>query len=192
MNASFKHSILAFCSTLALCAGTSAFAAEGQLKLPNFDGLSDKASEVVTITLDSALLGLAARFLDPAKPQDAAVREAIVGIKGIYVRSYKFDTDFAYPRADVEAVRKQLGAPGWQRLVEVRSRKEQQNVDIYILVEQERANGLAIIASQPREFTIVNIVGSVDLDKLHKLEGKFGVPKLEIEQAKPAPEKNQK
>ncbi|NJM53789.1 MAG: DUF4252 domain-containing protein, partial [Blastocatellia bacterium] len=109
-----------------MIAGSAAFAADGQLKLPDFDGLAEKASESVTITLDPALLGLAARFLDPAKPEDAAVREAIVGIKGIYVRSYKFDTDFAYPKADVEAVRKQLGAPGWQRLVEVRSRKEEQ------------------------------------------------------------------
>ena len=78
-----------------------------------------------------------------------------------------------------------LGAPGWQQLVQVRSRKEQQRVDIYILVEQERANGLAIIASQPREFTIVNIVGSVDMRKLHELEGQFGIPKLELEEKKP-------
>ena len=180
MNAFIKHSTLILLGALSLCA--SATAAEGQLKLPEFGGLADKASEVVTITLDPALLGLAARFLDPAKPEDAAVREAIVGIKGIYVRSYKFDEDFAYPRADVDSVRKQLTAPGWQRLVEVRSRKQQQNVDIYILVEQERANGLAIIASQPREFTIVNIVGSIDMRKLHELEGQFGIPKLELEQ----------
>lgn len=184
MNASFKQFMLACCGMLALCTSNAVLGAEGQLKLPNFDGLSDKASEVVTITLDSALLGLAARFLDPQDPEDSAVREAIVGIKGIYVRSYKFDSDFAYPRADVEAVRKQLGAPGWQRLVEVRSRKEQQNVDIYLLVEQERANGLAIIASEPREFTIVNIVGSIDMRKLHELEGQFGIPKLELEQKK--------
>ena len=182
MNALFKHSILALIAAMSWCA--SALAAEGQLKLPEFEGLADKASEVVTITLDPALLGLAARFLDPAKPEDAAVREAIRGIKGIYVRSYKFDEDFAYPRADVEGVRKQLSAPGWQRLVEVRSRKQQQNVDIYLLVEQERANGLAIIASQPREFTIVNIVGSIDMRKLHELEGQFGIPKLELEQPK--------
>lgn len=184
MNTPFKHWILALCSPLLLGMGASAFAADGQLKLPNFDALADKASESVSITLDPALLGIAARFLDPAKPEDAAVREAITGLKGIYVRSYKFDADFAYPKADVDMVRKQLGAPGWQRLVEVRSRKEQQNVDIYILVEKERANGLAIIASEPREFTIVNIVGSVDMRKLHELEGQFGIPKLELEQKK--------
>jgi hypothetical protein len=183
MSALFKHSILVLLAAMSLCARAAA-PPEGQLKLPEFAGLADKASEVVTITLDPALLGLAARFLDPAKPEDAAVREAIRGIKGIYVRSYKFDEDFAYPRADVEGVRKQLSAPGWQRLVEVRSRKQQQNVDIYLLVEQERANGLAIIASEPREFTIVNIVGSIDMRKLHELEGQFGIPKLELEQKK--------
>jgi hypothetical protein len=184
MNAFVKHSIVVLCGALCLCASAATLAAEGQLKLPDFDGLAEKASESVTITLDPALLGLAARFLDPQDPDDAAVREAITGIKGIYVRSYKFDEDFAYPKADVDMVRKQLGAPGWQRLVEVRSSKEQQNVDIYMLVEQERANGLAIIASKPREFTIVNIVGSVDMRKLHELEGRFGVPKLELEEKK--------
>jgi hypothetical protein len=182
MNTFFKHSLLALCGVLSLCA--SASAADGHLKLPEFEGLADKAAESVIITLDPALLRLATRFLDPAKPEDSAAREAIAGIKGIYVRSYKFDQDFAYPKADVDMVRKQLGAPGWQRLVEVRSRKEQQNVDIYILVEQERANGLAIIASEPREFTIVNIVGSIDMKKLHELEGQFGIPKLELEEKK--------
>jgi Domain of unknown function (DUF4252) len=185
MNALFKHSIVILCGTLAaLCASAATPVADGQLKLPNFDSLADKASESVMITLDPALLGIATRFLDPAKPEDAAAREAIRGIKGIYVRSYKFDEDFAYPKADVEMVRKQLSAPGWQQLVQVRSRTEQQNVDVYLLVEQERANGLAIIASKPREFTIVNIVGSVDMRKLHELEGQFGIPKLELEQKK--------
>jgi Domain of unknown function (DUF4252) len=180
MNAFCKHSILVLFGVLSFCA--TAGAAEGQLKLPEFEGLADKASEVVTITLNPALLGLATRFLDPAKPEDAAVREVVAGLKGIYVRSFKFDEDFAYPQADVESVRKQLSGPGWQQLVQVRSRKEQQKVDIYIRVEQERANGLAIIASQPREFTIVNIVGSIDMRKLHELEGQFGIPKLELEQ----------
>lgn len=184
MNTFFKHSTLILLSVLALLRAAPSGAADGQLQLPEFAGLSDKASEVVTITLTPALLSLATRFLDPAKPEDSAAREAIAGIKGIYVRSYKFDQDFAYPKADVDGVRKQLSAPGWQRLVEVRSRKEQQNVDIYLLVEQERANGLAIIASQPREFTIVNIVGSIDMRKLHELEGQFGIPKLELEEKK--------
>jgi hypothetical protein len=182
MNAFDPKAMRSLLAAALLLAGPFARAAEGQLLLPEFDTLADKASETVTITLDAALLGLAARFLDPAKPEDAAAREVIAGLKGIYVRSYTFDSSFAYPKADVERVRKQLAAPGWQRLVEVRSRKEHANVDIYISMSGERANGLAIIASEPREFTIVNIVGSVDMRKLHELEGQFGIPKLELEQ----------
>jgi hypothetical protein len=166
-----------------------AAAPEPKLLLPNFDALADKASESVTITLDSTLLGMAAKFLDPNSPEDAAAKEVLAGLQGIYVKSYTFDDDFAYPTADVDRVRKQLSAPGWSRLVEVRSRKEQANVDIYISVAGSKALGLAIIATEPREFTIVNIVGSVDLDKLHKLEGKFGVPKLDIESNKGSKEK---
>jgi hypothetical protein len=148
----------------------------GPLKLPNFDSLSTKAAQVVDITLDASLLGLATGFLDSSNPQDATAKEVIRGLKGIYVRSYTFDKDFAYPEADVDLVRKQLTTPEWQKLVVVRDSHKHSNVDIYICVDAGRASGLAIIASEPRAFTIVNIVGAIDLAKLHALEGKFGIP----------------
>ena len=152
-----------------------------KLQIPEFLGLAQKATESVTITLDPALLGMAARFLDGNDPQDAATKEVIKGLQGIYVRSYTFDKDAAYQAADIDAVRRQLSAPGWNRLVETHSRKTGANVDIYIMIDNNRAIGLALIASEPRQFTIVNIVGAIDLDKLHKLEGQFGVPKLDID-----------
>jgi hypothetical protein len=156
-----------------------------RLTLPEFSALNQKASGSVVITLDSAMLGMAARFLDGKDPQDAATKEILGGLKGIYVRSYTFDKDFAYGSADLDAVRRQLSAPGWNRLVETRSQKTHADVDIYIMVEGNQAIGLALIASEPRQFTIVNIVGAIDLDKLHKLEGQFGVPKLDIDPTKP-------
>lgn len=164
-----------------LLTGAGAAEPPALLKLPDFDSLSERASESVSITLDSTLLGLAARFLDAENPEDAAVKELIGGLQGIYVKSFTFDDDFAYPKSDIDALRAQLSAPGWQRLVETRSRKEHTDVDIYISILDDKANGLAIIASEPREFTIVNIVGSIDLEKLHELEGQFGIPKLELE-----------
>jgi hypothetical protein len=171
-----------FLSLLAvLLLGQSAVAADARLILPDFPGLEDKAVETVTITLDAALIKLAAGFLDANKPEDAAAKDVVSGLTGIYVRSFTFDEDFSYPQGEVDKVRKQLAAPGWQRLVEVRSRKEKAAVDVYLAVDGNRANGFAIIASEPREFTIVNIVGSVDLQKLHQLEGRFGIPKLELE-----------
>ncbi|SRR5579871_98758 len=170
--------ILLLFTVTTLLAGAPAAAVPGMLTVPSFDALAKKATESVNISLDSSLLGLAAGFLDPASPEDAAAKEVIAGLKGIYVTSYRFAEDFAYPSAEIDSVRRQLSAPGWQRLVEVHGAKDHGNVDIYISIEQGRANGLAIIASEPREFTIVNIVGSIDLQKLHRIEGKFGIPKI--------------
>ena len=170
-----------------LLAPTLAWAAPNpRLALPEFSTLAQKATESVTITLDAALLAIAGRFLDGNDPQDAAAKEVLKGLQGIYVRSYTFDKDSAYQQADIDAVRNQLSAPGWSRLVQTRSRKSQANVDIYIMVTNNQATGLAVIASEPRQFTIVNIVGAIDLDKLHKLEGQFGVPKLDIDLSKAA------
>jgi hypothetical protein len=152
----------------------------GELRLPTFDALAGKAVQTVDISLNTALLGLAANFMDSSQPADANVKELIRGLQGIHVKSYTFDKDFAYPQADLDGVRKQLSEPGWQRLVAVHDSPRQSNVDIYICVDRGHANGLAIIASQPRQFTIVNIVGVIDLQKLHQLQGKFGIPQMPL------------
>lgn len=170
--------VAALLSSVALAAAPAA--PPGLLVLPEFEGLAKRASESVNISLDTALLGLAASFLDSSQPEDAATKELIGGLKGIYVRSYTFDEDFAYPTAQVERVRAQLTGPGWQRLVEVDNAKERTHVDIYVCADHGIAQGLAIISIEAREFTIVNIVGSIDLAKLHRLEGKFGIPKLPV------------
>ena len=157
-----------------------------KLTLPDFAALAQKASDSVNITLDAPLLAMAGRFLDSSDPQEAATQQVIKGLQGIYVRSYSFDEDAAYKAADIDAIRAQLSAPGWTRLVQTRSRKSHADVDIYIMTVNNQAIGLAVIASEARQFTIVNIVGAIDLDKLRKLEGQFGVPKLDWDAQKPA------
>jgi Domain of unknown function (DUF4252) len=168
---------------LVLLPGLS-FAAGPRLVLPDFTGLAGKASDSVTITLDASMLSLAARFLDPSDPDQAAAEDAIKGLQGIVVRSYTFDQDGAYKSSDLDGVRSQLAAPGWNRLMETRSQKSHANVEIYLMTDANKAVGLAVIASEPRQLTIVNIIGAIDLQKLHKLEGRFGVPKLDLDATK--------
>jgi hypothetical protein len=158
--------------------------AKGQLRLPEFAALTDRATESVAVTLDPQLLGLACRFLNSEDPEQAAARKLCTSLTGIYVRKFTFEEDYAYPKADIDGIRRQLSAPGWSRIVEARSRKEQTDVDVYLLIEGGKARGLAVIASEPREFAIVNIVGNIDLEQLHALEGNFGVPKLELDTSK--------
>jgi hypothetical protein len=155
-----------------------------QLVLPNLDHLAKKATESVDVSLDVSLLALAARFLDGNDPDQRTVREFVGGLKGVYVRSFEFDVDQAYAPSDIEPVRKQLAGPGWSRLVGVRSRRGGEDVDVYVSLDGDRVQGLAVVAASARELTIVNIVGAVDLDLLRKLEGQFGIPKLGIERRK--------
>lgn len=153
----------------------------GQLDLPEFAALANKASESVNVTLNPNLLAMGCRFLSAENPEEAAAKKLCTSLRGIYVRHYTFDSDYVYPKADIERIQRQLSAPGWNRIVEARSRKENTQVDVFVLIEGERAQGLSIIATQPREFTIVNIVGSIELDQLHELEGQFQIPELGIE-----------
>jgi hypothetical protein len=77
-------------------------------------------------------------------------------------------------------VRKQLRAPGWSSLVTVHKRGDDgEDVDVYVCMENDKMMGLAIVAAEPREFTIVNIVGSIDLARISQLGGEFGIPRLE-------------
>jgi Domain of unknown function (DUF4252) len=151
----------------------------GRLQLPDFSALSRIATQSVDISLDPSLLHLASGVISSNDAGNgAAVNGLIRGIRGIYVRSYTFDKPGAYSKADIKAVEAQLFAPGWQAVVSTHDLKQGNNVDIYIRRTGDRTDGVAIIAADPRQLTIVNIVGSIDLAKLAQLQGQFGVPKI--------------
>lgn len=149
----------------------------GRLVLPDFSGLAKKATESVNISLDPSMLGLASAFLN-ADPRagDGDVKSLINGVQAIYVRSYTFDKVGAYSKADVDAVRAQLVSPAWVPLISTHDSKD--DVDIYVRRSGQQTEGMAIISAEPKEFTIVNIVGAIDLAKLSQLQGKFGVPSI--------------
>lgn len=142
----------------------------------DFPGLADRADEVVDVTLDASMLRLAAKFLTGNDPQEREVRDMITGLQGIYVRSYEFSKEGEYDRSLIDRVKSQLG-PSWKPLVTVRS-KRKENVNIMADMRGDRVNGLVIISAEPREFTVVNIVGDIDIDRLSRLEGEFGIPRI--------------
>ena len=165
-----------FVIILALAFAVPASAQRLNLDLPGFAGLADRADEVVDITLDATMLRLAAKFFGAADPDEREIRELINGLQGIYVRSYQFAKDGEYDRSLVERLKSQLG-PSWKPLVTVRS-KTKENVNIMADLRGERIVGLVILSAEPRELTVVNIVGDIDIDRLSKLEGEFGIPRI--------------
>jgi len=50
------------------------------------------------------------------------VKELLSTLKGVYVKGVEFDKEGEYTEADLESIRAQLRAPGWDRIVGVRSR----------------------------------------------------------------------
>jgi Domain of unknown function (DUF4252) len=160
-----------------------AAAGDARLTLPDFRGIEDKATESVNISLNPWLLNTLAAFMDEKDADEAATRKLLAGIKSIEVRSYQFADDFAYAAADITAVRQQLAAPGWSRVMQVHDAKKNEDVDMYLLVENEHTRGFALIASEPREFTIINIVGSINVEDLKRLEGRLHLPKFTVAQS---------
>ena len=152
-----------------------------ELKLPaGFDKLAEKASEVVDITMDSSMLQLASRFLSDKDPDEARIKKLVSGLKGLYVKSFEFDRRGEYEESDLESVRAQLRGPGWSRVVGVRSKRDGENVELFLKTEQGQVAGLAIISAEPRELTIVNIVGPVNPDDIRELGGHFGMPRMDL------------
>lgn len=160
-----------------------------RLELSSLDHLATKASQTVEVNIDERLMRIAAKAFSDKDADEREIKKLIEGVKGIYVKSFEFDSDGQFTTADVDAIRVQLRGPGWTRLVNVTSKKEG-NVEVYLLMNGEEIGGLAVLSSEDRELTVVNIVGPVDLEKLAKLEGQFGVPELGIEKTKPKKDEN--
>ncbi len=173
-----KALLLFFCLSLPLH-GQSA-----KLTL-NLDHLAGKASESVNLNLEGDLLQFAIKLLGSQEPN---FRRVVKGLQGIYVRSFDFDKEGAYSSADVKALRKQLSGKGWNCPVSVRGKNE--DTDVCLCQDAGKVLGLAIVTSELKSLTVVNILGSVSLDDLSALH-ELGVPRLDIEKEK-KPDKKSK
>jgi hypothetical protein len=145
----------------------------------NFDQLAAKASDSVDLSLNGSTLQFAAKFLSDQDSDEAKVKKLIAGLEGIYIRSFEFKKDGMWTQADIDGVRNQLRTPEWSRILGYKSQEDSETSDVYVRYQNKKITGVAILVVEPREFTVVNIAGPVDLDSLADLSGHFGVPKLE-------------
>ena len=147
-----------------------------EIKLPaSLDRLAAKANETVDITLDKNLLRFAGGFLT-GRGDEARARGFLAGLESITVKSFEFAREGEYNAADLDAVRAQLTAPTWSKIVGVKSYRGE-NVDIYIKMGANgQAGGVVVLAAEPRELTIVVLVGTIDPAKLADLGGQFHIP----------------
>ena len=160
---------------------TASLGAQG-LKFPaSFDELAKKAENVVDVTLDAAALELASQFLSQEKGEEGNVKEVVKGLKAIYVRSFEFAEEGQYTEADVDAIRSQFRGAEWTPIVNVRSRKKgSESTQILIKKQDDKIAGLAVLAAEPKELTVVYLEGLINPSDLAKLGGNFGIPKMNM------------
>jgi len=144
----------------------------------NLDALAAKASDHVDLSLNGPTLQFAAKFLDTGDSDEAKIKTLIAGLDGIYVRHFTFKAANAWSQTDLDAIRNQLRAPEWSRIVGVKSESEGEAHEIYLRTVDKKLAGVAIISAGPKEVTVVHIAGPIDLDSLAQLGGHFGIPKV--------------
>lgn len=156
-----------------------------EIKMPvSLDKLAAKASEVVDVSLDGALLQLASRFLSDRDPDESRVKHLVTGLKGVYVKSFEFEDRDQYKDSDVEELRTQLKAPGWSRIISAHSKRNGDNSDIYLKTDAGQISGLAIIVAEPRELTVISIIGPIHPEDIRDLGGHWGIPRIDVNPSK--------
>jgi len=144
-----------------------------QVKLPaSLDKLAEKAKESTSVTLGPEMLSLATKFMDSKKSDEAEAKKIATKLRGVYIRSFEFEKEGDYTDADFSDLRAQLKSPEWTPIVVTKSKKE--TSEIYT----HRDGGMLILSAEPRELTIVNIVGNITAEDIGGLSGQFGVPNI--------------
>ena len=154
-----------------------------QLKLEHLDKLAAKAEEVTDVNLDGPLLQMATKFFK-ADSNDAEIQKLISGLKGVYVKSFEFAKEGSYSKEDVTAIISQIHGAGWKRMVNVDSKQGHEMTQIFTRTQGDKISGLIIVSAEPKELTVVNIIGAIDIAKLSQLERRFGIPDLGMDGGK--------
>jgi hypothetical protein len=138
--------------------------------------LAARASNVTEVTLGKNMLGFAAKFMDGKDKDEEATKRLIEGLDGIYVREYEFDKEGQYTAVDVEKLRSYFEAGGeWSSIVRERDKKSGESTDVMMKMVNGQPHGLFVLDAEPRELSIVLILGPVKMEDLSRLSGIGGL-----------------
>jgi len=174
-----KNRILTFVlGAAALAAPALAQTAPWPASSPIEKELAARASNVTEVTLDKDRLKFAAKFMGRRDTSDAGLQQLIEGLDGIYVRDYEFDKAGQFSGEEVEQLRKSFETGAWSPLVRDRDRKSGESTDVMVKLVNGKQCGMFILDVEPKEISIVQILGHVNMEDLGKLKGIGGLGAL--------------
>jgi len=176
-----KNQCLAIILTLGALAATAAAQTQTPpLPLPPAveKELAARASDVTEVTLGKNMLAFASKFMDGKDNDETATRQLITGLDGIYVREYEFDKEGQYSMDEIEQLRKYFETSEWTPIVRERERKSGETTDVMVKLVNGESHGMFILTAEPKELTIVLILGPIKMEDLSKLKGLSGLGSL--------------
>jgi hypothetical protein len=124
------------------------------------------------------MLAFASKFMNGKDQDDAATRALITGLDGIYVREYEFDKEGQYSMDEIEQLRKYFETSEWTPIVRERERKSGETTDVMVKLVNGESRGMFVLTAEPKELTIVLILGPIKMEDLGKLKGLSGLGSL--------------
>jgi len=121
--------------------------------------LAARATNVTEVTLGKNMLAFAAKFMNGDDKDDAATRQLIQGLDGIYVREYEFDKTGEYSAEEVAKLREYFETSEWSPIVHERESKSGETTDVLMKTVNGESRGMFILSAEPKELTIVLILG---------------------------------
>ncbi|MBN2031579.1 DUF4252 domain-containing protein [bacterium] len=148
-------------------------------KLPGYVDLEQipipsKAGKITNITLGPSILGIAQQAVNG----DDELSETLSGLFSIRVKTFEIDSQIAEElKPKIEAIEEKLNGENWQRIVEVKDLDEYTTISMKY--DKNKAAGLLIMSLEDDEASFVNIVGSIDFEKIGKLGGGLHIDALD-------------
>lgn len=177
MKNSLRSLLAAATVTLALT--TATFAADEESGYVDIGQLMPSAKgQFVEVNLSPAMLKFASRI---AKHQDPDAADIVGDIQRIRVNVVGLDeANRAANVEKIEAVRAKLEKSGWHRMVTVREQDQGDDVAIFAKMKgDEVIEGLVVtVIDHKGEAVFVNIVGTINADKIATLAEKYDIEPL--------------
>lgn len=148
-----------------------------ELDLSFLKDLEAKAAESTNISLGKEQLQMIQGLTGGVAGE---LKSLAGGIEMVQVKVLEFEQAGMFKMADMQALKDKLKGSDMVPIISV---KERNGFTEIMLRKGPKGNrGFVILSAEPRELTVVNIVGDLDLASLGKLSGKFGIPDLVLQE----------
>lgn len=178
-----RTTILSGVLMLMLAGAAAAQSKEDVTKMPgyvDFEAMKIFSPEdaAVEILIEPNLIGMIARTTAKSDPDLFAV---LSKLKQIRVQTFDMsNVNLDAVEKKVGELTKRLEGQGWQAMVRVRNRKENEQTYVYIKTQGDLVVGLTVMNVDPNdEAAFVNIVGEIDPEKIGEIGAKFNIDSLD-------------